>query len=176
MAQRLIQGGAAQMFNPVWLFVLRYQRIFLRITLGASRLQEILADRYAAIAYGGQNFIEGLQSIVRQGIAFPLQADFEIRRSFELNRPIYNLYNLPFEERLEGELEKQVEEAMGRTTSQYDSHPAPKDRIELIERLHVPYSIMQDNQRPALQLFPNAEELQREITAQLMINIRKQNN
>jgi Zn-dependent protease with chaperone function len=176
MAQRLLQGGAAQVFNPVWLFVLGFQRIFLLITLGASRLQEILADRYAAIAYGGQNFIEGLQSVIRQGIAFPLQADYEIRRSFELNRTIFNLYDLPFEERLQGELEKQVEEAMARTTSQYDSHPAAKERIELIERLHVPYSAIQDNRLPALRLFPNPEELQRELTAEVMKNIRKQSN
>ncbi len=174
MAQRLLHGGAAQVFNPVWLFVLGYQRIFLRITLGASRLQEILADRYAAIAYGGQNFIEGLQSIIRQDVAFPLQANYEIRRSLDLNRPIYNIYDLPPEEKLQGELETQVQEAMNRMTSQYDSHPAPKERIALIERLHIPYSAMQDNRLPALRLFPNPEELQRELTAQVMKNIRKQ--
>jgi hypothetical protein len=91
-----------------------------------------------------------------------------------LNRPIYNIYDLPPEEKLQGELEKQVEEAMSRKTSQYDSHPAPKERIALIERLHVPYSPIQDNRSPALRLFPNPEELQRELTAQVMKNIRKQ--
>lgn len=176
MAQQLVHGGAAQVFNPVWLFVLGYQRIFLRITLGASRLQEILADRYAAIAYGGQNFIEGLQSVIRQDIAFPLQANYEIRRSLDLHQPIYNLYDLPPQEKLQGELEKQVEEAMSHMTSQYDSHPAPKERMELIERLHVPYSPVQDNRQPALRLFPNAEELQRALTGEVMKNIRKQSN
>ena len=174
MAQRLVRGGAAQMFNPVWLFVLGYQRIFLRITLGASRLQEILADRYAAIAYGAQNFIEGLQSMIRQDIAFPLQANYEIHRSLDLNRSVYNLYDLPPEEKLQGELEKQVQEAMNRMTSQYDSHPAPKERIALIERLHIPYAPIQDNRSPALHLFPNPEELQCELTAEVMKNIRRQ--
>jgi Zn-dependent protease with chaperone function/Flp pilus assembly protein TadD len=174
MAQHLVQGSAAQIFNPVWLFVLGYERIFLRITLGASRLQEILADRYAAIAYGGQNFIEGLRSVIRQGIAFPLQADYEIRRSFDLNRPIYNLYNIPFEERLQGPLEKQIDEAMTRPTSDYDSHPAPKERIGLIEGLHVQDSALQDQPRPALDLFPNAEQLQRDLTAEVMQTVRKQ--
>jgi hypothetical protein len=70
-------------------------------------------------------------------------------------------------------LEKQVEEAMARATSQYDSHPAPKERIALIESLHVPYSPIQDNRLPALRLFPNPEELQRELTAEVMKNIRK---
>ncbi len=174
LAQRLIQGGAARIYNPVWLFVMGYQRIFLRITLGASRLQEVLADRYAAISYGGQNFIEGLQSVIRQGIAFPVQADYEIRRAFELKQPLYNIYNLPSQEKLQGDIEKQIQEAMNRPTSEYDSHPAPKERIELVSRLHVPYSPLQDNRSPALHLFPNPEELQRELTAQVLKNIRKQ--
>jgi Zn-dependent protease with chaperone function len=173
MAQRLIQGRAAQVFNPVWLFVLGYQRIFLRVALGASRLQEVLADRYAAITYGGQNFIEGLQSIIRQSIAFPLQADYEVRRSFDLKQPVYNLYDLPMQEKLQGELEKQLEEAMKRPTSPYDSHPAPQERMALIERLHIPYSPIHDNRLPALRLFPNPEDLQREMTTQLMKNVRK---
>ena len=91
-----------------------------------------------------------------------------------MNHPLYNLYDLPPQENLQGELEKQVEEAMSRMTSQYDSHPAPKERIELIESLRVPYSPVQDNRLPALRLFPNPEELQRELTAQIMKNIRKQ--
>jgi len=33
---------------------------------------------------------------------------------------------------------------------------------------------VQDNRLPALRLFPNPEELQRELTAQVMKNIRKQ--
>jgi hypothetical protein len=51
----------------------KYFRVFLRITLGASRLQEILADRYAALAYGAQNFIEGLRNVIRQSVQFDFQ-------------------------------------------------------------------------------------------------------
>jgi Zn-dependent protease with chaperone function len=171
MAQRLIQSRSAQFFNPVWLFVVGYQRIFLRVTLGASRLQEILADRYAATAYGSTNFIEGLQYLIRQTIAFPLQANYEIKNSFEQKRPIVNLYGLPMQEDLSGELKKQFEEAMKRTTSAYDSHPAPQERIEWIERLHISYSPMHDNPNPALRLFPNPEELQREMTSQITSNL-----
>jgi Zn-dependent protease with chaperone function len=143
------------------------------VTQGASRLQEILADRYAAIAYGSTNFIEGLQNVIRQTIAFPLRANYEIRNSFEVNRPVVNLYNLPMLENLSGELEKQFEEAMERTTSKYDSHPAPQERIAWIERLHIPYYPIQDNPKPALLLFPNPEDLQREMTSQITSNLRK---
>jgi hypothetical protein len=36
------------------------QLLFLRVTLGASCLQEILADRYAASVYGVRDFVDGL--------------------------------------------------------------------------------------------------------------------
>lgn len=172
LAQKLVESRTAHNFNPVWLFVLAYQRIFLLVSQGASRLQEVLADRYAATTYGSTNFIEGLQSIVRQAIAFPLHANYEIRNAHSLNRPVINLYDLPAREHLSGELEKQFTEAMQRTTTDYDSHPSPQERITWIERLNLPYSPMHDNPQPALALFPNPAELQREMTTQVMRNLR----
>lgn len=173
IAEGLIRSGAALIYNPVWWFVMAYQRIFLRVTLGASRLQEVLADRYAAIAYGSQNFIDGLQSVIRQSISFPLRADVEIRKSLELKQSVNNLYDLPLDSDLQGELQKQLDDAMNRPTTQYDSHPAPHERISLIERMHIPLSPVLDNRLPALSLFPNPEELQREMTAELMEKVVK---
>lgn len=175
IAQGLIQAQATQIYNPVWLFLIGYQRIFLRVSLGASRLQEVLADRYAAIAYGAQNFIDGLESVIRQGVAFPMQADNEIRSLLEANQPITslnNIYDLPMQDKLQNSLDKQFDDVMNRATSEYDSHPAPKERIQLVERLHLPYSSMENNQDPALNLFPNSEKLQKEMTASLMKNVR----
>jgi Zn-dependent protease with chaperone function len=34
MAQRLIRSGVARFYNPAWLFLVGYQRIFLKVTLG----------------------------------------------------------------------------------------------------------------------------------------------
>lgn len=171
IAEGLIRSGTALVFNPVWLFVMGYQRVFLRVTLGASRLQEVLADRYAAMACGSQNFIDGLTSVIRQSISFPLRADAEIRKSLEMNHPISNLYDLPLESTLQGELQTQLDEAMNRPTSQYDSHPAPHERIAWIERMNVPHASMLDDRHPALDLFPKAEELQREMTSNLLKNV-----
>ena len=168
-----MQTKSAYIFNPVWLFLVTYQRIFLRVTQGASRLQEILADRFAAKAYGGTNFIEGLQSLIRQEIAFPARANLEIHNSRGNMQPIINYYTLSMPEDLSQQINNQYEQIMQRTTSEYDSHPAPKERIGWIEQLHVPYSPMQDNPRPALQLFPNAEELQREMTDQINKSLKK---
>lgn len=173
MAQRLIESGSARFYNPVWLFVIAYQRIFLRVTLGASRLQEILADRYAAMAFGGTNCIEGLQSLIRQSIAFPMQADGEIEKAKGNDLPIVNLYDLPVRDDLSAEIGKEYDEAMRRTTMQYDSHPAPKERITRIEQLHIPYLPAEDNPRPVLELFPNPEELQREMTSEITRQLKQ---
>ena len=56
MAESLASGGAARWYNPAWLFVTGFHKLFLRVSQGASRLQEILADRWAALAYGGAEF------------------------------------------------------------------------------------------------------------------------
>jgi Zn-dependent protease with chaperone function len=173
MAVGLQRSGAARFYNPAWLFVVAYQRIFLRVTQGASRLQELLADRFAVMAYGRTNFIEGLQKVIRQAIAFELHANFEIKRSLELNRPISNLYQLPVEEKLRGELENRFENSMKQKTSVYSSHPSPQERIDLIDRLRLPYSFDQDDHSPALELFPNPDELQQQLTAELMKLVKR---
>ena len=173
MAYRLGQGRARQIFNPVWLFLVGYGRIFLRVTRGASRLQEALADRYATLAYGGRNLIEGLKSIIRQTIAFQLTANNELRQSLNLDRPVSNLYQIPVEAELQGELDQRLSQTMSRTTSQYDSHPAPQERIAWIERIGLPDSSMQDDPRPALQLLPDAEAMQQEMTAQILKSVKK---
>jgi len=49
IAHNLASAGLTTWYNPAWWFVNIYNRIFLRITLGASPLQEMLADRLALI-------------------------------------------------------------------------------------------------------------------------------
>jgi Zn-dependent protease with chaperone function len=173
MAVMLIKRGAARFYNPVWLFLVGYQRIFLRITLGASRLQEVLADRFAAVAYGSENFIEGLKKYIRQSIAFPMQSNYELRNAFEMHRNIVNLYDVPLQDNLEREMWLEFEKTMTLPTSKNDSHPAPMERIRYIEKLSIPYSPIHDNPRSVLELFPNLEELQREMTIEITNRLKK---
>jgi Zn-dependent protease with chaperone function len=176
MALRLIKSGSARLYNPVWLFILGYQRIFLRVTLGASRLQEILADRYAAAAYGSENFIDGLLNHIHQSIAFPLMADSELKSAFATNRTIVNLYDLPLSPDLAKTLDSKFAEAVHRTTSKYDSHPSPQERIRLVKALNIPNSPAYENSRSAMELFPNPEQLQREMTAEISRLIMNKGN
>lgn len=172
MAYSLATSGQARWYNPAWLFVNGYNRIFLRVTLGASRLQEILADRYAAMAFGAQNLIDGLRHMIRQSLVFDLKAKTEIQAAVEEGRALQNLYALP---PLKGEgqlveLEEREAEVMGRLTSPYDSHPAPKERITLLERLEASAEV-EGEDGPAWALLPNRKALQEEMTRKVQANV-----
>lgn len=137
LAEGLIRRRLAVWYNPAWLFVNGFYRLFMRATRGASRLQEVLADRYAALAYGADNLIEGLLFIVRRDLSFDWQADYQIRLALQLDRRLANLYALP--EPTVNDAQREIEAAyakiMERETSLYDTHPSVKDRIALLRRL-----------------------------------------
>ncbi len=170
MAYGLARHGQANWYNPAWIFVNVYHRIFLRITLGASRLQEILADRYAAIAYGVQNFAQGLQHIVRQDIAFSMLVEEQaVTRRMKLQ----GIYATPIfqSNSLNADLDKKYQETISRPTSLYDSHPAVHERIELVQQLNTSGGSGWGSQEPVWSLLPNAEQLQSEMTAIIQGNI-----
>ncbi len=163
MALGLAAAGQARWYNPAWVYVYLFHRLFLRLTLGASRLQEILADRMAAAAYGADAFASGLRHIVRQGIAFPTAATEEIRAAASEGRNLRNLYALPAPAAESADLETRFAEAMNRPTSPYDSHPAPVTRLELLT------GIRGDPPRPpdddlAAELIPALDRIQEEMT------------
>lgn len=164
MAYVLAASGQAHWYNPAWLFVKGFGRIFMRVTLGASRLQELLADRYAAMAYGARNFTSGLAQFIRQDLTFHMQVEHEITTASQRRRRLQNLYTLP--PLRDGEEQEQLEarmvERMSRPTSAYDSHPAPRQRIALLEQLQVPDQAEADPQ-PAWELLSNAAQLQAEM-------------
>lgn len=71
-------AGQAVWWNIAFQFLRLYHFLFRRISYGATRLQEVLADRAAARIYGAQAFEEGLRHVVRRDIEFTLLADKEI--------------------------------------------------------------------------------------------------
>jgi Zn-dependent protease with chaperone function len=165
MAHGLAASGQARWYNPAWLFVNGFYRIYLRITLGASRLQEILADRYAAAAYGAANLIGGLQHMIHQDLVFGAGTNSEIRASIDQGRKLRNLYTLHAagEAELPADLVDKEAEILKRPTSAYDSHPAPRDRFALLERL-ASVGSGDDALDPVWDLFADPQALQDEMT------------
>jgi Zn-dependent protease with chaperone function len=165
IARNLVSAGLATWYNPAWWFVTIYNRIFLRITLGASRLQEILADRFAALAYGAQNLAGGLQQLIRQNLTFAFQVEAEVKQAGEQQRGLHNLYDLPPVEDA-GALEKALAENMSRHFSAFNSHPAPHERLVLIECVKTE-NPPDDDPRPAWELIERAGQYQEEATVLL---------
>lgn len=194
-AEAMAAGGAAAWYNPAWLFINAFYRIFLIVSQGSSRLQEVLADQWAVLAYGSSAFIEGLTHVVRRGIEYNLIADLEIDQAIQERRNLNNLYSLQVPEKwpetntsdnidegAKGNDEKtqltpkeKIEgvfiEAMNKKTSHYDSHPAPQQRIGWVENLKNVPSV-EDDRSPAWDLLDNAKTLQDIMTGD--INTRVQ--
>jgi Zn-dependent protease with chaperone function len=167
----IAQGGAAAWYNPAWLFVSAFNRVFLRISEGASRLQEVLADRWAVFAYGAQAFEDGLRHVIERGVRFDAHAGATLKEVVDGHVPLANLYTyVPAQP--DADLSEAVRDALQRKSSPYDSHPAPAERFALVHAL--PQRSMDaspaDNE-PAWTLFADPVAVQRAMTAQVRANV-----
>ncbi|HEX8408211.1 MAG TPA: M48 family metalloprotease, partial [Thermoanaerobaculia bacterium] len=88
----LAEGGVDTWYNPAWWFVSGFHKLFLRISEGASRLQEVLADRFAVFAYGAAAFEEGLTHVVERGVRFDAHVDMTLKEVVDRQLPLANLY------------------------------------------------------------------------------------
>jgi Zn-dependent protease with chaperone function len=174
IAIRMINSGQARWYNPVWWFIRGFYNLFQRITLGASRLQEILADRSAAVHYGAHAFNEGLRHIIRQAITFQMQINGEINLALQNGTSLQNLYTLPMLSSTQ-QLENTYQETYNKPTGPFDSHPSPAERCQLVEQLNLAMIFTRvDDERPAWELFPDLEKFQKEMTDQVQKNLNEQ--
>lgn len=132
----MAQAGQATRINIAFQFLRAYHFIFRRISRGATRLQEVLADRVAAQLYGPLAFEGGLTHVIRQSLEFESRAHQEIQSAIAAKRPLQNFYDraLP----AGPDVENAYKKAMGRGTTADDTHPAPMDRFRLIARIPEP--------------------------------------
>lgn len=137
MALSLAQSGAAAWYNPAWLFVSWFHKIFLRISQGASRLQEVLADRWAAFAYGAAAFGGGLKHVIRRSIRFDAHVQSALSEVIDERRALANLYRYRIRGKAldEVEIDRAFEEAFNAEPSPYDSHPSPVQRLAWVDAL-----------------------------------------
>ena len=160
-AHAMIANDQARWWNVAFQFLRVYHFIFRRISHGATRLQEVLADRVSALKYGPLAFEEGLTHVVRKSVEFHHLAAKEIDASVEARRALQNLYELRLDQ--SSNLEQEIEESLNRKTSEDDTHPSPNDRFRLTRR------ISGANEVPASgtvwDLFKNREALTNEMTS-----------
>ena len=169
MAQSLASSGAAAWYNPAWLFLNGFYRVFLRISQGASRLQEVLADRWAASIYGAAAFEEGLRHVVARSIRFQANIGAVLDEVTTRNIPLWNVYEFqPKKPPDDKEIETSIGNAIERTASPYDSHPSPADRFRWIASMPRRGSASTlDDAREAWSLFRDRITIERMMTADL---------
>lgn len=131
LAESMALSGTATFYNIAFQFLRFYHFLFRRITHGASRLQEILADRVAVHQYGTDAFREGLTHVIRRDIEFNHVAEREINAALASNRALQNLYEMTEQnEEIKKDLQQQFNEYASRPTTEDDTHPSPQDRFK----------------------------------------------
>lgn len=160
-AHTMIVNGQNTWWNVAYQFLRIYHFIFRRISHGATRLQEVLADRVAALQYGPLAFEEGLTHVIGKSVEFHHLATKEIEDSVAVQRALQNLYELQLEQNTS--LQQQIDESLNRETSEDDTHPSPNHRFRLTRK------ITGANESPATGMvwdwFTNREALTNEMTS-----------
>jgi Zn-dependent protease with chaperone function len=141
-AWSMAYAGQAVWWNMGFQFVRLYHFLFRRISFGASRLQEVLADRTAAIRYGGGAFEEGLRHVIRRSAELIHVANREIGLARTTGSQLHNLYDAAPED--DSSLEEEIERTLNRKTSEDDTHPSPADRFRLVRQIAVPLALPED--------------------------------
>lgn len=172
MAHHLAAGGAATWYNPAWLFVNGFYHVFLRISQGASRLQEVLADRWAAFTYGGEAFERGLRHVIERSVRFDAAATAALNEVIQKKQPLPNLYAYRPSQLDTNSISYEIEEAFRAEPSPYDSHPCPADRIRWVQAIGSGQASPEDNAADAWSLFQDREEIERRLTRQVRENIQ----
>jgi tetratricopeptide (TPR) repeat protein/Zn-dependent protease with chaperone function len=136
-AYAMALAGQAVWWNIAFQFLRVYHFIFRRITHGATRLQEILADRVAVRNYGAESFEQGLRHVIRREVEFNRVASKEIEEATQARRDLKNLYQLQlspeaFDQQM---IDNQINDIVTHPTTEDDTHPSPIDRFRLAQRI-----------------------------------------
>ena len=163
---RLADAGVAGSINPVWWFLRAFHRMYLGISQGASRLQEVLADRWAIQAYGSAGFIAGYKHTVAREIEFRHEVDAKVKEVIDNEWGLPNLYTYKLEGKLATDsIAKQIDKDMRREPDVYDSHPSSAQRIRWAEQLAVTCTSHADDDAPVWGLFEDREDIERFMTS-----------
>jgi len=157
-AEASVGSGNATYYNVGFHFLRLFHFLFRRITHGATRLQEVLADRVAAYHFGTEAFEGGLTHVIRREVTFQKTAEREINSAMTASRPFANLYKLEVSDDSErDEIELKYNEFLSQPTTEDDTHPAPADRFRYISGIRSREHDKLDGQ--VLSLFVDSEAI-----------------
>jgi TolA-binding protein/Zn-dependent protease with chaperone function len=139
-AEAIMARGKIRWWHLAVHFLRFYYVLFNRITFGASRLQEIMADRTAVLAYGPEALEEGLTHAIRHSVEFSYWTSRRLEAVLRKEQVAATAF-VQTQERPEVAAFENIETAMSklihRPTNETDTHPSPSDRFTFARRLNV---------------------------------------
>jgi Zn-dependent protease with chaperone function len=158
-------GGYLNYINPFFWFLYLYYKAYGLLSAGFSRSREFLADRMAASLYGSDIFASALTKVATDGALFEIVIYDHIGQLLAENKAFLNMYSAFHDFRNESlsasEREELYQKLLGAEGSLFASHPTFRERLEAVASL--PKAPTTDA-TPAVQLFDNPEEIEKELT------------
>lgn len=140
-------------FWDVTIWYLRfYHQLFGRLAFGASRLQEVLADRAAVELYGGSAMISGLEHVIRRSVEFDVMLNEAVSRGTREEAKAVHFYspNKAITPMQRGKIESTVRDIFQQPTTEADSHPSAQDRFAAARKLGINQPVGKANVVPLL--------------------------
>jgi Zn-dependent protease with chaperone function len=158
-------GGAVNYVNPFFWFLYLYYKAYNLLSAGFSRSREFLADRMASCLYGSDVFATALTKVSTDGTLFEMTIYNNISKLLAENKSFVNMYSA-FQSYRDEQLSEQERDELYRKLleekeSLFASHPTFQERVAAIAEL--PRAVNPDD-TPALQLFDEPEEMEKELT------------
>jgi Zn-dependent protease with chaperone function len=135
----LVRGGSAAWYNPAWPVLATFQRLFQRVSHGATRLQELLADQRAAYAWGSASYARALVRVIEVDLSFDARTEAVLDDAMAGRQALVNLYRAtPTVAPDAAELARKLEGVLHRPASPGESRPPVDERLRRVEGLGAP--------------------------------------
>jgi Zn-dependent protease with chaperone function len=133
----IVARGPVRRWDLTAQFLRYYVPLYYRLTLGASRMQEVLADRLAVERYGSSSLIEGFHHVVRRDVEFQRLTSKAVTDALKGAAATAAFYSpskaIAGDERLD--VEAEARDLLQVPTTDFDSHPGMMERIALARRV-----------------------------------------
>lgn len=133
----IAERGKIRWWDTTIKFLRIYYVMFHRMTYGASRLQEVMADRVAVHSYGSKAFKRGLEHVLRRDLETRIDLEQRVETAMLGEDPFQDVQFAGRYSPLQHEaLSSAYSEIVERTSSEHDTHPSPAERFSMAEQLH----------------------------------------
>lgn len=167
-AQSVASRRQIRWWHVAFQFLRFYYRVFSRITFGASRLQEILADRVAVKAYGAASFEKGLRHVVRRSVEYDYWMNrgvSEVLQAQQASKCFGPVNARPSLKALD-QIEYMLVQIINRPTDESDTHPSDIDRFTYTRKMEQGNA--DSRQGMVWQLFKNKSKIYDELSTGLL--------